>query len=181
MRTLSKLLLVAVVVTALVPLWGYWYSIHHANLTLNVDDYALKSSTQRYGRPHAVGLVLRDASNAQLAIARSVEPIGYILAIHPDPAIGNCEHLNQAPQGEYGACYERYSEWVATWANLVRTADVSVGGCEVRGVPVVISRSNSEWPVWWVPLRHIGGRPRQSFTLTIAIDSRACVAVTDNK
>jgi|SRR5262245_14094154 len=180
MRT-SKILLAAVVVTALVPLWGYWYSIHHVYLNVRVDDYALKSPTQLYGSPHDVSLVLRDAADAQLAVARSVEPLAYILAIHPDVAIGNCEHLNRAPQGEYAKCYERYSEWSATWANLVRGADVSVGGCEVRGAPVLLSRSNSEWPVWWVPLRHIGGLPRQYVELVIAIDSHACKAVTETR
>jgi hypothetical protein len=174
MRTSSKILLVAVVLTALVPLWGYWYSIHHAYLNLRVDDYALKSPTQLYGNPHDVSLVLRDGSNAQLAAARSVEPIGYILAIHPDAAIGNCEQRKD----DYAACYEQYSKWSATWAPLVRSADITVGSCELKAVPVTVDSSNSEWPVWWVPLRHIGGLPRQYFTFAIAVDSRSCAAVT---
>jgi hypothetical protein len=172
MRT-SRVLLAAVVVTALVPLWGYWYSIRHASLELRVDDYALKSPTQLYGSPHDVSLVLRDESNAQLAVATSVEPIGYILAVHPDPAIGNCEHRKD----DYAACYEQYSKWSATWAPLVRRADVTIGSCQLKAVPVVVSRSNSEWPTWWVPLRHIGGLPRQYFEFEIGVDSRACVAV----
>jgi hypothetical protein len=178
MRTTSKILLMAVVGSALVPLWGYWYSIRHASLQLRVDDYALKSPTQLYGAPHGVSLVLRDASNAQLAVARSVEPLGYILAVHPDPMIGTCEHLNQASQGDYAACYEQYSAWSATWADRVRKADVTVGSCEVPAIPVTVRRSNSEWPVWWVPLRHIGGLPRQYFTFVMAVDSRACAAAT---
>jgi len=48
----------------------------------------------------------------------------------------------------------------------------------VRAVPVTITRSNSEWPVWWVPLRHIGGLPRQYFGFVMAVDSRSCVAAT---
>src|SRR5262245_34644589 len=99
MRPSSRILLMAVVGSALVPLWGYWYSIRHASLQLRVDDYGLKSPTQSYGIPHGVSLVLRDASNAQLAVARSVEPLGYILAVHPDAAVGNCEQMNQASQG----------------------------------------------------------------------------------
>ena len=172
MRT-SRVLLAAVVVTGLVPLWGYWYSIRHASLELRVDDYALKSPTQLYGSPHDVSLVLRDESNAQLAVATSVEPIGYILAVHPDPAIGNCEQRKD----DYAACYEQYSKWSATWAPLVRRADVTIGSCQLKAVPVVVSRSNSEWPTWWVPLRHIGGLPRQYFEFEIGVDSRACVAV----
>jgi hypothetical protein len=178
--TPAKILLAAAVVTALVPLWGYWYAIRHASLQLRVDDYALRSPTQSYGIPHGVSLVLRDASNAQLAVARSVEPLGYLLAVHPDPRIGNCEHLTQASQGDYAACYEKYSAWSATWADRVRRADVTVGSCEARAVPVTVRRSNSEWPVWWVPLRHLGGLPRQYFEFVIALDSRACAAVAQD-
>ena len=172
-----KILLTAIVLCALVPLWGYWYSIRHASLNLRVDDYGLNSPTQLYGVPHNVTLVLRDASNHELAAARSIDPLGYILAVHPDAAIGNCEHLNQRPAGEFAACYERYSRWSAGWAASVRRADVEVAGCEVRGVPVAIERSNTEWPLWWVPLPHVGGLPRQYFGFVIAIDSRACRAV----
>src|SRR5262249_5392042 len=174
MTRASKIVFVAVVVTALVPFWGYWYSIHHAYLNLRVHDNALKSPTQLYGDPHDVSLVLRDASNAPLAVAKSVEPLGYILAVHPDPAIGNCEQHKD----DYAACYEQYSAWSATWAPRVRSADVTVGSCALKSVPVTIDRSNNEWPVWWVPLRHIGGLPREYFTFAVAIDSRACAAVT---
>jgi hypothetical protein len=36
---------------------------------LRVDDHALKPPTQAYDVPHDVRLVLRDASNTQLAVA----------------------------------------------------------------------------------------------------------------
>jgi len=168
MRTAAKILLIPVLGGALV---------HHASLHLRVDDYALKSPNRAYDVPHDVRLVLRDASNGRLAVARSVEPLGYILAVHPHSDIGNCEHRQDSPGG-YPACYKRYSAWSATWAHLVRSADVTVGSCEVRAVPVTVYRSNDEWPVWWVPLPHVGGLPRQYFEFVIAIDSRACTAVT---
>jgi hypothetical protein len=171
-----RLLLAAIAACALVPLWGYWYSIRHADLQLYVNDSALKSPTQSYGNPHGVSLVFRDASNRELAVARSVEPMAYILAVHPDGAIGNCQHLTQ--QGGFGSCYARYSRWSATWADRVRTADVTVGSCSLRAVPVVVQRSNEDWPLWWVPLRHISGLPRQYFGFGVSIDSRACAAVT---
>ena len=173
MNTRKKTVIAAIALAALVPLWGYWYSLHHAYLNLHVNDYALQSSTLLYGDAHNVSLVFRDASQQQLAVARSVEPHGYILAVHPDPAVGNCEHLNNT-QGEFSACYERYSSWSASWAPRVRTADVMVGSCSMRAVPVAVEQSNEEWPLWWVPLPHVGGLPRQYFGLSIAIDSRAC-------
>ena len=182
---MTKIVVLAVLIGgALVPIWGYWYALNHAALHLRVDDYGLKSPSRAYDTPHGVSLVLRDAANGQLAVARSVEPLGYILAVHPDSDVGNCERRGtgaapgQVSQADYAACYARYSAWSATWAHRVRSADVTVGACEVRGVPVRVSRSNAEWPVWWVPLRHIGGLPRQYFELVIAIDSRACAAVT---
>jgi hypothetical protein len=173
------------VVGTLILAWGYWYSLNHASLQLRVDDYSLKSERQAYGAPHGVTLTLRDRANVQVAIARSVEPLGYILAVHPSADIGNCEHRGIGPssgsgsQGDYAACYEQYSAWSATWAPRVRSADVRVGSCELRAVPVTVRSSNSEWPLWWVPLPHVGGLPRRYFEFVVAIDSRACAVATE--
>jgi len=183
----AKVLLAFFMLSALVFGWGYWYSINHAYLQLRVDDYALKSERLIYGAPHNVTLVLRDDANAQLATARSVEPAGYILAVHPSADIGNCEHRSNRPssstgsQGDYAKCYELYSAWSAAWAPRVRRADVTVGSCELRGVPVTVHDTNSEWLVWWVPLPHVGGFPRKYFDFSVAIDSRACAVVTPNR
>ena len=171
-----RILLVAAAGAACVLAWGYWYSLTHAWLHLRVDDYALKTQNQLYGAPHGVSLILRDASNAQLAVARSVEPLGYILAVHPSSEIGNCEQHGRS-QSDYSVCFKQYSSWLSSWASRVRSADVSVGTCELHDVAVATSRSNSEWPLWWVPLRHIGGLPLQYFEFRIAVDSRTCVAV----
>lgn len=92
MRYVTKIVLVLVVGGALVLIRGYWYALNHASLHLRVDDYGLKSPSRVYDTPHGVSLVLRDAANGQLAVARSVEPLGYILAVHPDSDVGNCEH-----------------------------------------------------------------------------------------
>ena len=184
MRIWANVLLASTAVSALVLAWGYWYSLNHASLRLRVDDYSLKSERQAYGVPHDVTLTLRDNAKVQLAIARSVEPLGYILAVHPSADIGNCEHRGIRPssgngsQGDYSACYKEYSAWSATWALRVHSADISVGSCELREVPVTVRMSNNEWLLWWVPHPHIGGLPRQYFEFAVAIDSRACAAVT---
>jgi hypothetical protein len=52
-----------------------------------------------------------------------------------------------------------------------------VGSCVLQGVPVRVERVNDEWLLWWVPLPHIGGLPRQYFGLSLAVDARACAAV----
>lgn len=184
MHRLTKFGLGAVVGSSLVLAWGYWHALGHAHLHLRVDDHALKSAHVLYGSPHDVHLTLRDRAGGLLAVAQSVEPQGYILAVHPDASIGNCERRDgpgvavQAPPGGYAACYQRYSAWFAEWVPRVHSADVVVGACALRGVPVVVHRSNSEWLLWWVPLPHVGGLPRQYFELSLAIDSRACTPLT---
>lgn len=180
MRIWATVLLVSTAAGTLVLGWGYWYAMNHASLNLRVDDYSLKSQHQAYGVPHDVTLTLRDQSNAQLAVARSVEPAGYILAVHSNSDIGNCEHRGisaSGSQGDHAACYEQFSAWSAVWAPRVHSADVSVGSCRLLGVPVSARVSNDEWLLWWVPLPHVGGLPRRYFEFSVGIDSRACAAV----
>jgi hypothetical protein len=174
-RRVAKLVLAAALGGALVLGWGYWHAVTHASLHIHVDDYGLKSSTLAYGAPHDVKLTFRDGSNLPLAVVTSIEPPGYLLAVHPDADVGTCEH--RTSPGDYSSCYKQYSAWSSRWAPHVQTADVSIGGCRLRGVPVATSVSNSEWLLWWVPLPHVGGRPRRYFDFAIAVDSRACVAV----
>jgi hypothetical protein len=177
MRPWIKLALAFSAITVLVPGWGYWYSLNHVSLQLRVDDYSLKTQHQAYGVPHDVTLTLRDDANELLAMARSVEPQGYILAVHPLPEIGNCAHLAAASQRDYAECYRQYSAWSATWAPRVVRADVAIGSCQLRGVPVTVRMTNNEWMLWWVPLPHVGGVPRRYFEFVVAVDSRLCKAV----
>jgi hypothetical protein len=169
---------------ALVLTWGYgyWYARNHASVWVNVVD-AAPQTTGAAHVPQRVSLAFRDNARAPLAVARSVEPPGLILPIHPIAGIGNCQHAERLPPagnasaGDYARCYEQYSAWSATWAPRVHSADVSVGSCVLRDVPVTIRVSNSDWLLWWVPLPHVGGTPRQHVDLTVAINSRACAGV----
>ena len=184
MRTFPKFLFAATGVIVIALAWGYWHSQTHASLSLRVDDYGLKTETAAYGTPHAVTVRFLGPANEELAIARSVEPIGYILAIHPRNDIANCEHrgirspAGQASQSDYADCYAELSAWTSQWALLVRRAHVTVGTCEVRDLPVSIYSSNADWWLWWVPLPHVGGVPRRYFEFAVKIDSRACTGVS---
>ena len=173
MKLLGKILLVAAAGAACVLGWGFWYSVNHAVVYFSVNDYALKTPRRLYGSPHDVSLVLHDAANNELAVARSVEPQGYILAVHPVNEIGTCEQYENS-QSRFSACYTQYSSWLSGWAARVSSADVRVGTCELHAVPVTVYRSNGEWPVWWVPLPHVGGLPREYFSFSFDIDSRTC-------
>lgn len=157
-----------------------------ASVTLRIDDYGLQSETRRFGTPHDVLVRLFDVSGKELAQAHSVEPMGYILAAHPDPLVGNCEHRGvRAPNGpaapgDYESCFKQFARWSANWAPRVHRADISVGSCVVRDVPIHVNWFNDDWWLWWVPLPHVGGLPRQYFEFSMAIDSRTCVAVAES-
>ena len=176
MKLFGKVLLIVFAGAASVLGWGFWYSLNHAVVYFSVHDYGLKSARQRYGEAHDVFLVLRDAANEPLAEAHSIEPQGYILAIHPDRQIGDCRQYEGSRAG-YASCFKQYSRWLSTWAPRVRSADVLMGGCGLRAVPVTVYHSNSEWPLWWVPLPHVGGLPRQYFSFSIDINGRTCEVV----
>jgi hypothetical protein len=176
-RTTAKASLAAVAVFACVLAWGYWHAATHASMNLRVEDHGLKTDRQLYGDPHGVSLTFFGTGNEQLASARSIEPAGYILAIHPDPKIGDCTQYQNAP-GDYAECYEALSAWASRWAPRVREATVEIGGCTLRNVPVTVHGSNAEWWLWWVPLPHIGGTPRRYFELVVKIDTKTCAAVS---
>jgi hypothetical protein len=175
MRRLGTLVVAVALACVLVLGWGYWHAMTHASLNINVQDVGLRSDNQAYGTPHDVSVTFRDRSNVALATAKSIEPAGYLLAIHPNADIGTCEHRRAAD--EYSSCYKQYSAWSARWAPSVHHADVTVGACRLRDVPVATFVSNSEWLLWWVPLPHVGGVPRRYFDLAITVNSRTCVAV----
>lgn len=177
MRSLSQLVVVFAGIAGGIPGWGYLYSMSHAAININVDDYALKAENRLYGAPHGTSLLLRDASNSPLAAARAVEPLGSILANHPNIEVGDCRQYVRSAS-DYSTCYELYSRWSSIWAPHVRVADVIVGDCHLRSVPVDVHQSNDDWVNWWVPLPHIGGLPRRNFVFSIAIDSRACIQVS---
>lgn len=176
MRTSLKAVGVAAAVFAATLAWGYWYSATHASLNIRVEDYGQQTDRQLFGRPHGVKVEFFGADGRFLASAHSVEPAGYILAVHPDPAIGDCSAYQNSRE-KFAACYAQYSAWASTWASEVQTAAISTGGCSLRGLPVNVYTSNEEWWLWWVPLPHIGGTPRRYFDLAVKVDAKACSAI----
>jgi hypothetical protein len=173
MRKSVKLALAAATVVAGALAWGYWHAWTHAYLTLRVDDYGLRTDKLIYDSPHGVRLSYLDGAGQVLAAARSVEPAGYVLAIHPDPAIGDCSRYENSQQ-DYGRCYAQYARWAAQWAPGVRRADATIGACELRNLPVAVRDSNPEWFLWWVPLPHIGGVPHRYVELVVRVNTKTC-------
>lgn len=174
-----KVLLFCTTAAALALAWGYWHSMSHASLNIRVDDYAMDADRIADRTPHDVTVVFRDQAHEQLAQARSVEPQGFILAVHPNAGIGNCQQRLGLRAAHYAACYQEHSAWASSWAPKVRTVDVTVGACTLRQAPLSVHESNNEWWLWWVPHPHVGGIPRRHFQFVVKIDSRACLAVVE--
>lgn len=176
MRTSAKLFLAALAVMAGVLAWGYWHSATHVTLSLRVEDYGLQTDRQLYGTPHGVTLDFYGAGDELLASARSIEPAGYLLAIHPDSAIGDCAQYENSRE-RYAHCFTAHSTWASTWVSRVRTATVHIGACVLEKLPVTVYSANSEWLLWWVPLPHVGGVPRRYFDLAVKVNTRSCPGV----
>jgi hypothetical protein len=170
-----KVFLAASVLFICVLGWGYWHAATHASLSLRVDDYGLKTDRELYGTPHHVTLTFYGAAKEPLAFARSVEPAGYLLAVHPDPNVGDCSQ-HQNSQQEYQRCFALHSAWASRWPSRVRTASAKIGTCVLDKLPVSVHSSNTEWLLWWVPLPHIGGIPRRYFELVVKVNTKSCTA-----
>src|SRR5262249_50968384 len=42
----------------------------------------------------------------------------------------------------------------------------------IRRLPINVSKATDEWWLWWVPLRHVGGKPYTVFSVHIDFDRR---------
>jgi hypothetical protein len=157
-RTFQLIVVLCVGVLA----WGYWHSVTHATTHFFVR-----------GSPHDIKIDLYDAAGAFLASARSVEPEGYIVVVHPDPAIGDCRQF-EGNRKRYAECFKQSADWVAEWIDDVRSAKITTPKCAVPNVPVLLTRSNEGWWYWWVPHPHFGGIPYRHVEVQIDFDSRAC-------
>ena len=60
------------------------------------------------------------------------------------------------------------------WAGKVRQVNLKSPICQLENYPVAVSRYNSDWYIWWVPLPHVGGKPYAYYSLNITIDEKDC-------
>jgi hypothetical protein len=175
-------ILVLVVLALLLADW-IWERRRGADLAevrIEVRDYGAKSDKQAYGQPHDIRIHFLNAKNELLAAAHSVESLGYIMAIDPDPAIGNCRH-RQSDASDYESCVEDYFLWAGGWVQQVVAADIFLESCEIQKVPVhgvmrAIDMKFWDWVLSWAgPFYRPHGEffPRQQVELSMIIDDCA--------
>jgi hypothetical protein len=160
---------------AAVLAYGYWFGLTHGALYVNVLDV---SDSKRPQDVRTVELTFSDAAGRTLAEATSVPPTGTIFLVMP--SIYACHDLEErAPYStealtQWNRCFERQSRWLPTWIRSAKTADVRTGDCTINRLPIAVLERPDTWWLWWVPLRHIGGKPYTSFTIRIEIDRVRC-------
>jgi hypothetical protein len=159
--------------------YGYWFGVSHGSLSVSVTDV----SDREHSRPVSpVALVFLNADGRTLAEARAIDPLG---AVHlSSPATYACSDLEQrAPfsveaQQQWDQCFERQSRWIPTWITSAKYLDLRAGSCSLHNIPVSVSEYPDTWWLWWVPMRHIGGKPHTTFKVTIQLDTSRCTVST---
>jgi hypothetical protein len=147
--------------------YGYWFGVNHGSLYITVLDVSDREHS-RDVRP--VHLTFRDGDGKVLAEAAGSEKSGAIFVSSPPEY--SCDETAQ--REEWAKCFERQSTWLPTWVREVRFADVVSDSCTIQRMPVTLSEHPDTWWLWWVPLRHIGGKPYTSFSFSIQFNRDAC-------
>jgi hypothetical protein len=167
----AAVILIPIVVLA----YGYWFGRTHGSLYVTVLE---RSSAGRTEDVKPVRLSFLDANGRFLAEASTSEPFGGISV--SAPANYSCQEIErqtvQSPesQQEWARCFERQSRWLTGWVRDAKSVDLRLNSCTLH-LPVAVSEHPDTWWLWWVPLRHIGGKPYTSFSFMLQLDRRACV------
>jgi len=172
---LRTLLIVIVLVSAILG-YGYWHSATHASFHMQLNFKAADSSTSL--KAPETEIRFKDSAGNLLAKGISDKQYGYLHLLHPE--VGDCHEVEKtattstAGRTAWQECFAHVATWIPQWANEVTHVDLLSSSCQQRDIPVTISRSNSEWSLWWVPLPHVGGKPYSYYSLTLTIDEAEC-------
>jgi len=168
---LGSVLLIVVAVLA----YGYWFTATHGSLYVTVMDVS-ESDHARDVKPVEVSFL--DSDGRVLAQATGSEAFGAISI--SSPAMYSCREIEQraafsvVAAEEWSTCFERQSRWLPTWIRDARTASLRMPSCFVRNLPVSVSENKDTWWLWWLPVRHIGGKSYTSFSLLITFKRDSC-------
>jgi hypothetical protein len=172
-----KTLLIITLIFVSVFTWGYWHVSTHGVAYVRIDDAALKTDNLSWQLAPEVTVIFKDINGNVLAKGVQDEKLGTITFEHPD--IGNCYKKTQGHGKDWRSCFDSMAKWVANWFPHIHYADVSVGKCTIKQIPVAVKSSLEDWWLWWVPHPHIGGIPYTYFNVLLVVDSDNCIVVKD--
>lgn len=172
--------LIVLFAALLVLAYGYYHAATHGSLYVSLVD---ASQRQHYETIRDAELSFLDSQGNILARAKSDAQYGVVRLIHPQ--VGDCiaeergAASSTAGSTKWQECFETQSTWMVTWIGQTRYLDIKFDRCDLKRVPVTVRESNDDWWLWWVPLRHIGGKPYRYFNLSLSVDRSKCTAVDE--
>jgi hypothetical protein len=167
-------IVVALVIPSAILGYGYWFGATHGALLMSIVDV---SEREHPAALTPVRVSFLDAGGRTLAEAEGTPPGGTIYLTSPPSYACHGVEL-RAPfsldaRQQWDECFARQSRWLTTWIRSVRAVDLRAGACLIGRLPVAVSEQSDTWWLWWVPLRHIGGKPYTSFSVSIEVDRRS--------
>jgi hypothetical protein len=169
--------IIIVVIVGCVLGYGYWHSSTHASFYVQLvfrDRDTVKPKTIPKAK-----IQFLDAEGHVLANGISDVQYNYVHLIHPE--VGDCHEVEKSASSSKKAreswreCFEARSTWIPKWVEKVRQINLKTQNCNLKNVPVTVSKYHSDWFLWWVPLPHIGGKPYSYYSLSIAIQDKNCL------
>jgi len=157
--------------------YGYRFGATHGSLYISVMDVSDREHPEDV-RPVQLsflgsqGEVLAQAAGTKESIAIFIS----------SPPTYSCREVEQrapfsvAANEEWSRCFEQQSRWLPTWVRRAKAVDLRSNSCTIDRIPVSVSEHPDTWWLWWVPLRHIGGKPYTSFSFLILLDRNSCRA-----
>ena len=157
--------------------YGYWHSFTHASfyVSLNVES---KTDYETTSMPGAELEFLNSNGNV---LANGVADKQYNIVHLIHPKYGDCHEVekmaafSKEARTSWQVCFGHQSTWIATWISDVDKVNVKYGNCLNQDRPITVTKSESDWYLWWVPHPHIGGKPYANYSSTITINENDCV------
>jgi len=170
-------MIIAIIVVGSILVYGYWHSVTHASFY--VDLQFIKDDSQKPQTMPQAEVLFLDATGRALAKGISDAQYRFIHLIHPE--VGDCHEIempafsSKEARKSWQECFEHVATWIPEWAGKVRRVDLKAKDCTIKNMPVAVSKYNSDWYLWWVPLPHVGGKPYTHYSLSIAVEEKNCL------
>jgi len=168
----SKVALLAALFFLAILGYVYWHEVTHGSLYVWLEDISDKNHALPIKNAEIIFL---DSSFQELARGKSDDLYGTVYL--SSPRAYSCREAERSVafslsgRDDWRECFEKQSRWLMTWIRRVNFAKLKVGDSNWGKIPVKVSEYSGGWWLWWVPLRHIGGKPYTSFYIHLSVNA----------
>ena len=171
-----RILLITFLLIGAILGYGYWHAATHASFHIQLN-FKTAAENELRAIPKTE-IRFKDSSGQVLANGTSDEQYNFVHLLHPE--VGDCHEVEKAASSSperrtaWQECFAHVATWIPQWADDVVQIDLQTEKCRIQDIPVSISKYNSDWFLWWVPLPHVGGTPYSHYSLTVTVDENDC-------